>query len=988
MAENKNIEVGGRLHSIASGNVLAGADEIFDDAKNKKQSVINAEVDSILSTHSSVIAGLNTQNYVTVTATEETMDVTDVLPSEDQATDTVYRVGCWNGTEFDESSYSEYAWNGSAYVHVSTKTQISEVFDISAYHASGGELATYDDLTDALDGGNNIPQSLRKGGMEIRFVQTSDNKYVQFRYMSSSTDVADFTNVDNWQKQGAEVTISPNSQLGGYDINIGGDSTNVAPQTMMNMSDGALYNEFPIETGAISNTTGKDYDLARRCRTKNYLHTPFNITTKDGYIIKSAYRYSKYDLSFVDYIAIESSIASITNNNYIYRITFAKSDNTDFDGETYDDIINGFNGIIGIITQNISTNERQIESNNKDTFGVKLSGTGNNDTIVDLAVNYQVVIGKTYAVKIKALDDSGVTDGKNIFFIQNADYSQTLASIVKGSGVTYLTFMPDVNVINIRCRATVSTDVGVIFGGLDIEVKNNTQRIQNLESNVNSVKTSVNGLSNTVDGLLVDGTGAGDSPVTLLQASTIAGKKYFIKIKTLDDSGVGNGKNKLFVQNSDYQQTILGVPKGDTDTLFSFVAIDSTSYIRCRATNGTKVEILYDGLKYHVNDNTEEIESLNLHVSGKEVKGTGVGDSPVTLYSADTVAGHQYLLKIISLNGTGITDGKNVLYVQDKTHQTTLAAVQKGVSAQFVAFTAINEISHIKCRATNGTTVKLIYGGLEISIDERFDNISKQISIDNLDKLPSLSDIIQPSFALSFARIITDWGFVGASYDSGVFEDYSTNPVSYVTDYSKSVWQIFCSINNVQGYNFSVGGQTAKGWCTNQNERAWYGAQSSPKKGYTIQLGGNDLTNYDKGDIGSYPVGDPSTDIDFADWNNNADTYCGWIAGVIQRIKSIAPLAPIFMLSINNRLSGSHDVVGWNAALQTVISMCNTQFGQVYYVDQFGYPDWRNAEVARRYLVGGHPNFAGYVYLAGMFNKLIDNTIRDNIYEFRLIQFN
>lgn len=43
MSETKNIEVGGRLHSIASGNVLAGADEILDDTIGKKQSQINVE---------------------------------------------------------------------------------------------------------------------------------------------------------------------------------------------------------------------------------------------------------------------------------------------------------------------------------------------------------------------------------------------------------------------------------------------------------------------------------------------------------------------------------------------------------------------------------------------------------------------------------------------------------------------------------------------------------------------------------------------------------------------------------------------------------------------------------------------------------------------------------------------------------------------------------------------------------------------------------
>jgi hypothetical protein len=85
----------------------------------------------------------------------------------------------------------------------------SVVFDISAYHATGGTLATYADLAEALSG-TNVPTSVRKGGMSVKFVQTSDNKYVQFRYMSSSTAVADFTNTANWQ--GVDKQPTPNSQ--------------------------------------------------------------------------------------------------------------------------------------------------------------------------------------------------------------------------------------------------------------------------------------------------------------------------------------------------------------------------------------------------------------------------------------------------------------------------------------------------------------------------------------------------------------------------------------------------------------------------------------------------------------------------------------------------------------------------------------------------------------------------------------------------------
>ena len=45
-----DINIAGRLHSMATGNVVAGADEILDDAIGKKQSVINQKVNESLST--------------------------------------------------------------------------------------------------------------------------------------------------------------------------------------------------------------------------------------------------------------------------------------------------------------------------------------------------------------------------------------------------------------------------------------------------------------------------------------------------------------------------------------------------------------------------------------------------------------------------------------------------------------------------------------------------------------------------------------------------------------------------------------------------------------------------------------------------------------------------------------------------------------------------------------------------------------------------
>ena len=83
-------------------------------------------------------------------------------------------------------------------------------FDISAYHATGSVLAKYADLAAALGtNGANIPDTLRKGGMSVKFIQSSDNKYVQYRLMANtfSTTVTDWQGVDDEPTAGSENLV-------------------------------------------------------------------------------------------------------------------------------------------------------------------------------------------------------------------------------------------------------------------------------------------------------------------------------------------------------------------------------------------------------------------------------------------------------------------------------------------------------------------------------------------------------------------------------------------------------------------------------------------------------------------------------------------------------------------------------------------------------------------------------------------------------------
>ena len=60
--------------------------------------------------------------------------------------------------------------------------------------------ATFEDLSAALTALAALPATYRKGGMSIKYEQTPDNKYVQFRYMETdATTVDTFTDPTNWQ---------------------------------------------------------------------------------------------------------------------------------------------------------------------------------------------------------------------------------------------------------------------------------------------------------------------------------------------------------------------------------------------------------------------------------------------------------------------------------------------------------------------------------------------------------------------------------------------------------------------------------------------------------------------------------------------------------------------------------------------------------------------------------------------------------------------
>lgn len=223
------INIAGTLHNTEeiqgdalNSHVVAHTNEILDSTKEKKQSEVNADVDTALAdrytkeeTYSkSQLDNLITTpdvQYVSVTATAQTTAVTDVLPATGAA-DTVYRVGSWDGSAFDAGKYSEYAWNGTAYQLLAVRSgSINGVFDISVYKASGGTPTQYADLAAALgSSGANVPENVRAGGMQVRFINSSTGKYKQCRLMAASwsTTVTDWQDVDETPTAGSQNLVT------------------------------------------------------------------------------------------------------------------------------------------------------------------------------------------------------------------------------------------------------------------------------------------------------------------------------------------------------------------------------------------------------------------------------------------------------------------------------------------------------------------------------------------------------------------------------------------------------------------------------------------------------------------------------------------------------------------------------------------------------------------------------------------------------------
>ena len=300
-----------------------------------------------------------------------------------------------------------------------------------------------------------------------------------------------------------------------------------------------------------------------------------------------------------------------------------------------------------------------------------------------------------------------------------------------------------------------------------------------------------------------------------------------------------------------------------------------------------------------------------------------------------------------------------------------------------------NEARYARFNIADHTAISLeLYKqSLEHTLDFLANPVNDYDSLPIVDSANPMRNIVR---GMGAAGSIKEWGVVGASFESGTSECYNTHGgvVNLFRDNDMSWPQMFARMNGITMQNFTLPGNTIKMWCNATSSPYGWGdgtmGASKPenkKQAYIIVISGNDPWNKD------CPIGDASTDIK-EDYSENPDTFCGWLGGAIQRLRSVAPHCMIFVSNVRCGYAPGNthddDTQDYNDAIASVVA----EFNDVFLLDiyRFGLK-WYDKVVDSRYMSVNHPTPLGYLTLAYHYNTLIDSIMRTNQKQFALTAF-
>ena len=240
-------------------------------------------------------------------------------------------------------------------------------------------------------------------------------------------------------------------------------------------------------------------------------------------------------------------------------------------------------------------------------------------------------------------------------------------------------------------------------------------------------------------------------------------------------------------------------------------------------------------------------------------------------------------------------------------------------------------------------------------------------------------------------NLVTDGGFcsvlrtiacVGDSLSSGEHESRSEKGYTGYHDFYEYSWgQYLARMAGLKAYNFSRGGLTCIDFLA-RADAAGYWDKEKAAQAYIIALGVNDLFRISQG---RFEFGDIN-DVDVNDYkNNNASTFVGAYATIIQRYKEIQPKAKFFLMTIPR----SNDTVRSEGEEKhrEILYKFAEMFDNTFVLDLRKYAPVYDEKFKDLFFLAGHMNAAGYLVTAKMVASYIDYIIRHNMDDFRQIGF-
>ena len=225
-------------------------------------------------------------------------------------------------------------------------------------------------------------------------------------------------------------------------------------------------------------------------------------------------------------------------------------------------------------------------------------------------------------------------------------------------------------------------------------------------------------------------------------------------------------------------------------------------------------------------------------------------------------------------------------------------------------------------------------------------------------------------------------GCIGDSLASGEFESEEIPGQKHYHDYYEYSWgQFLARMAGLEALNFSRGGLTAEALIREYGELWHMWDQEKLCQAYIIALGVNDLIGR------QMPIGSLE-DIDYTNWRKNGtDTFISGYAQILLRLQELQPKGKFFLVTMPRSSDDTELFREKSAAHAELMRGLAERLPNTYVIDLMQYgPDY-NAELKKKFFLGGHKNPMGYLLTARMFGAYIDYYIRKDPGRFSEVGF-